>query len=183
MRIPVQNDHCLKGGKMQISTTSSESFPPRARATFEDLLRRVLDPGQSADSRLLANGLDELASASELWNMVMIVSNGRVAFSARNERGGFKAYAEKPLDRPLPRASDLTPLVAHVDRQGDDLLVVIRDPERTVPGELEVVHWSSEGMETSVFTADSFYEGGEIFSAEIPQGATRPTFIIIAYTS
>lgn len=184
MRIPAQNDHCLKGGKMQLSTTSrtsSGNVPPRA--TFEDLLRRVLDPSQPVDSCLLANGLNGLSHASELWTMVMVVSNGRAAFSARDEEDGFKAYAEKSLDRPLPKASDLTPLVAHVDQQGDDLLVVIRDPERTVPQELEVVHWSSEGVETSVFTADPFYEGGEIFSVEIPQGAVRPTFIVITYTS
>lgn len=170
---------------MELSTKSSASgVSPRARATFEDLLRRVLDPSQPADSCLLANGLNELAHASALWNMVMAVSSGRVAFSARDdEKGVFKAYAEKSLDRPLPRASNLAPLVGHVDRQGDNLLVVIRDPERAVPQELEVVYWSPEGTETATFSADPFYEGGEIFSAEIPQGAVRPTFIVITYTS
>lgn len=166
-----------------VQTVSATGVAPMHTPNgFENVLRRFLSPGRETDSPELAQEL-ERASVPQAWNIVALVSGGKIAYAAQDERG-FRPMKAKPLDVPIPPAHELKELVMVLDRQGEDLLAVMRDSERTAPVDFEVVHWVMEGLDpvsqTVAFATDPFYPDGEIFSAQVPQGTVRPTLIIVS---
>ena len=148
---------------------------------LEEVFRFLLYPGRNVNSPELVKELKQ-ASVPQAWNAVALISDGRIAYAVQDDRG-FRAMQAKPLDVPIPSANALQDLVMVLDRQGEDLLAVIRDSERTAPVDFEVTYWVMEGSSpvshSIAFAEDPFYPDGKVFSAKIPRGTVRPTLIIL----